>query len=160
MRPSRSILHLICLLLVFTSCSRMREVQSVLCEADSLRSEGQCYDDSARLANAYSAPGNLCGRLFRPDDYVRACYRYGRQLREQGDCGCSTDYVAAMQTFISGTHAQYLCRPVPNPLFSDHATLARIYSNMGAMCHLVDSFQLSYCMYEKCSEQFKRANDN
>ncbi len=26
---------------MFTSCSRMREAQSVLCEADSLRSEGQ-----------------------------------------------------------------------------------------------------------------------
>ena len=153
MIPSRAILHLICLLLVFTSCSRMREAQSVLYEADSLRSEGQCYDDSARLANAYSAPDNLCGRLFRPDDYVRACYRYGKQLLQQND------YPAAMQTFIGATRAQYILKPVSNPLFTDHVTLGRVYSNMGEICHLEGNFSLSYDMFEECAKQFMTAGD-
>ena len=131
------------------------------CLSPACRQRGQ-----AALSPALS-PADTCtghhtwyNKLFHPDDYVRACYRYGRQLREQGDCGCSTDYVAAMQVFLDGTRAEYLCRPVKNPLLTDHATLGRIYSNMGTMCHLEGSFPLAYDMYKHCAEQFLLAGDS
>lgn len=146
------IFPVLCLLSSFVSCTRMNEACEALCVADSLRAEGAAYPDSARIAGAVRTL-SFC-RYVYPDDYTKACYHYGRVLRERGD------YVGAMQTFIDGAHTQYLFRPVVNPLFSDHSTLARIYSNMGSMCHLVDSFQLAHDMYELSAMHFYKACDS
>ena len=159
---------LLCLIVLLSSCTPMpvSEARTVIREADSLRAHGLLYTDSVRIADAYSVLNTHYATLFYPDEHVRACYHYGRLLRNCGDCacstdgGCSTNYIAAMQTFISGTHAQYLCRPVPNPLFSDHATLARIYSNMGEFCHNAGEHQLSYNMFKLCASRFKKVNDD
>lgn len=120
--------------------------------ADSLRvHEGVAYDDSVVLAEAYSTLG--CWRWIYPDDYARACYYYGRMLRNRGD------QVSAMQVFIRGSHAPYVQRVVPLLWFSDYHILGRIYSNMGTMCHLIDEFELGYDMYERSAKAFHTAGD-
>ena len=133
------------------SCG-LGDVRQTLAVADSMRvNHGVAYDDSLALAEAYDAFGRY--RIVYPDDYARACYYYGRMLRNRGD------YVSAMQAFISGTHAPYVQRVVPLPWFSNHAILGRIYSNMGTMCHRKNEFELSCQMYEQSSAQFLQAGD-
>ena len=130
-----------------------REARQTLAVADSLRvNEGRLYDDSLALAEAYTLLGHW--RLIYPDDYARACYYYGRLLRNRGN------QVAAMQAFIAGAHAPYLDRVVLLPWFSDYHILGRIYSNMGTMCHLAGEFELSYEMYKNASEQILKTNDS
>lgn len=140
-----------CMLFSCSTKSNIEEAQRTLAIADSLHMEGIAYNDSAKLFKAVETLKHH--RLLHPNDYARACYYYGRLLR---GCGNQT---AAMQAFIDGTQAEYLFRPIPNPSFSDHAIMGRIYSNMGSLCHLADSFQLSYMMYERCAEQFEKANN-
>lgn len=140
-----------CMLFSCSTKSNIEEAQRTLAIADSLHMEGIAYNDSAKLFKAVETLKHH--RLLHPNDYARACYYYGRLLR---GCGNQT---AAMQAFIDGTQAEYLFRPIPHPSFSDHATMGRIYSNMGTLCHLADSFQLSYMMYERCAEQFEKANN-
>ncbi len=143
------LLPLICMLI---ACQPLRESQRTVAVADSLRmNEGRQYDDSLALAEAYSTLGRC--RLVYPDDYARACYYYGRMLRQHNN------QVAAMQAFISGTHAPYVQRVVPLLWFSDYHILGRIYSNMGTMCHLIDEFQLGYDMYERSAKSFHTAGD-
>jgi len=133
------------------SCG-LGDVRQTLAVADSLRvNEGVAYDDSLALAEAYEVFGRY--RLVCPDDYARACYYYGRMLRNRGD------YVSAMQAFISGTHAPYVQRVVPLPWFSNHAILGRIYSNMGSMCHQNSEFKLAYRMYEQSATCFLSVGD-
>lgn len=142
------------ILLTAPCCARMsvREAQRTVAVADSLRvNEGRLYDDSLALAEAYSTFGRW--RYIYPNDYARACYYYGRLLRNRGD------QVAAMQAFIAGSHATYVQRVMPLPWFSDYHILGRIYSNMGTMCHLVDEFELSYDMYEQSARFFRKAGD-
>ena len=140
-----------CMLFSCSTKSNIEEAQRTLSIADSLHMEGIAYNDSAKLFKAVEALKHH--RLLHPNDYARTCYYYGRLLR---GCGNQT---AAMQAFIDGTQAEYLFRPIPNPSFSDHAIMGRIYSNMGTLCHLADSFQLSYQMYEQCATRFARTND-
>lgn len=131
----------------------VREAQRTVAVADSLRvNEGRQYDDSLALAEAYGTLGRW--RLVYPDDYARACYYYGRLLRNHGD------QTAAMQAFISGTHAPHVQRVLPLPWFSDYHILGRIYSNMGTMCHLVGEFELGYHMYELSAMAFHKANNS
>ena len=140
---------LVCMLM---ACQPVRDAQRVVAQADSLRvNEGRLYDDSLALAEAYTLLGHW--RLIYPDDYARACYYYGRMLRNRND------QVAAMRAFISGTHAPYVQRVVPLPWFTDYHILGRIYTNMGTMCYLVDEFELSYEMYEQSAEQFHKSKD-
>ena len=130
----------------------VREAQRTAAVADSLRvNEGRLYDDSLALAEAFATTGRW--RYIYPNDYARACYYYGRLLRNRGD------QVGAMRAFIAGTHAPYVQRVMPLPWFSDHHILGRIYSNMGTMCHLVDEFELSYDMYEQSARFFRKAGD-
>jgi len=144
------LLPLICMLI---ACQPLRESQRTVAVADSLRmNEGKLYDDSLALAEAYSTLGRC--RLVYPDDYARACYYYGRMLRQHNN------QVAAMQAFISGTHAPYVQRVVPLLWFSDYHILGRIYSNMGTMCHLIDEFELSYDMYEYASLEMLKMDDS
>ena len=140
-----------CMLFSCSTKSNIEEAQRTLSIADSLHMEGIAYNDSAKLFKAVETLKHH--RLLHPNDYARACYYYGRLLRSNGNQS------AAMQAFIDGTQAEYLFRPIPNPSFSDYAIMGRIYSNMGTLCHLADSFQLSYMMYEQCATRFARTND-
>ena len=146
--------HLYILLLlvgVINACTpAVHESRHTLAVADSLRvNEGRLYDDSLALAEAYTLLGHW--RLIYPDDYARACYYYGRMLRNRND------QVAAMRAFISGTHAPYVSRVVPLPWFSDYHILGRIYSTM---CHEDDEFQLSFDMYDQSVTCFLEVKDS
>lgn len=131
----------------------VRDAQQTVALADSLRvNEGVTCDDSLALANAYTTLGHW--RLIYPNAYARACYYYGRMLRNRND------QVSAMRAFISGTHAPYMQRVIPIPWFSDYHILGRIYSNMGTMSHLAGEFELSYEMYKTAAEQIIKTNDS
>ena len=141
---------LVCMLM---ACQPVRHAQQTVALADSLRvNEGATYDDSLALAEAYSTLGHW--RLIYPDDYARACYYYGRMLRNRND------QVSAIRAFINGMHAPYMQRVVPLPWFSDYHILGRIYSNMGTMSHLAGEFELSYEMYKTASEQILKTDDS
>ena len=151
---------------MFCACSGVKDARQTVATADSLRvNHGVAYangapannvqrgvGDSLALADAYSTLGHWS--LIYPDDYARACYYYGRLLRSRGD------QVAAMRAFIAGTHAPYVQRLIPLWHFHDYHILARIYSNMGTMCHLAGEFELSYEMYKNASEQILETNDS
>ena len=135
------------------ACRPVRDARQTVAMADSLRvNHGVAYDDSLALADAYITFENR--RLIYPDDYARACYYYGRLLRSHGN------QVDAMRAFIAGTHAPYVQRLIPLWHFHDYHILARIYSNMGTMCHLAGEFELSYEMYKNASEQILKTNDS
>ena len=134
-----------CLLIVgLTACMprAVREAQTVVAEADSLRAEGQMYDDSVQLAEAYEALDRW--QWFYADDYAHACYHYGRLLREKGDP------VAAMQVLIRATHSRT----------HDYHILGRVYSNMGSICHLANDYSLSYDMYQRSADMFLSNGDS
>ncbi|MBO4361833.1 MAG: tetratricopeptide repeat protein [Paludibacteraceae bacterium] len=135
------------------ACRPVRDAQQTVAVADSLRvHHGVAYDDSLALADAYATLGSWS--LIYPDDYARACYYYGRLLRSRND------QVSAMRAFIAGTHAPYVQRLIPLWHFRDYHILARIYSNMGTMCHSAGEYQLSYEMYNKSAEYFLIADDS
>ena len=151
---------------MFCACSGVKDAQQTVAVADSLRvNHGVAYangvpannvqrgvGDSLALADAYATLGHWS--LIYPDDYARACYYYGRLLRSRND------QVSAMRAFIAGTHAPYVQRLIPLWHFHDYHILARIYSNMGTMCHLAGEFELSYEMYKNASEQILKTNDS
>ena len=133
------------------ACRPVRDAQQTVATADSLRvHHGVAYDDSVALADAYATLGSW--RLIYPDDYARACYYYGYLLRSHGN------QVDAMRAFIAGTHAPYVQRLIPLWHFHDYHILARIYSNMGTMCHLAGEFELAHDMYKYSAERFQEAH--
>ena len=129
--------------LLLTGCSSraLHEAQEVVKQADSLRAEGVAYTDSVTMAGAYNTLGKW--QYLYPTDYARACYYYGRLLRN------NDDPVAAMQVFINGTHSHT----------RDYHILGRTYSNMGSICHLANEFQLSYDMYSRSADMFLKNGD-
>ena len=144
------LLPLVCMLI---ACQPVRDAQQTVAQADSLRvNEGVTCDDSLALANAYTTLGHW--RLIYPNDYARACYYYGRMLRNHND------QVSAMRAFINGTHAPYVQRVVPLPWFNEYHILGRIYTNMGNMCHLAGEFELSYELYEQSAIAFQSSKDS
>ena len=130
-------------LCLLTGCSfrSLHETLSVVGEADSLWQQGQMYDDSVRLAQAYSTL--RVWRTFYADAYAHACYHYGKLLR------ANDDPVAAMQVFIDATHSRT----------RDYHILGRVYSNMGSICHLAGDFPLAYDMYERSGEMYLQNAD-
>ena len=128
---------------MLTGCSSraLHEAQDVVKTADSLRAEGVAYTDSMALAEAYNTLEKW--QYLYPTDYARACYYYGRLLRN------NDDPVAAMQVFINGTHSHT----------RDYHILARTYSNMGSICHLASEYQLSYDMYSRSADMFLKNGD-
>lgn len=150
----KSAIKILPVLLCFVSCTDIRHAQGIVAEADSLRTAGAVYDDSLRLDSAYTTLGCWWNRNIYPDDYARACYYYGKLLRNRGN------QVEAMRCFIAGSYADSFYGLFPLPWFNDYIILGRIYSNMGTMCHEVEEFQLSCEMYEKSSEQFLAAGDS
>ena len=120
---------------------QVTEACAVLRTADSLRAQGVLIDDSIALARAVTALGSH--QRSHADDYVRACYYYGRLLRKRNN------YTAAMQTFINAIHTET----------TRHDIKGRVYSNMGSMCHLANEPDLASEMYSLASEQFMTARD-
>ena len=142
MRSRTIILLLASLFLLSCSPRALHEAQDVVAQADSLRAEGQMYNDSTRLAQAYATldaiPLPFRKGLGLGSLYAHACYHYGRLLRER------ENPVEAMQVFICATHANT----------HDYHILGRVYSNMGSICHLANEFQLSYDMFVKAADCF------
>jgi len=133
-----------CLLIVgLTACTprAVREAQTVVAEADSLRAEGQMYDDSVQLAEACATLGRW--QWFYADDYAHACYHYGRLLRKKDDP------VTAMQVLIRATHSRT----------HDYHILGRVYSNMANISHWAKEYALSYDMFEVSANMFLRSRD-
>ena len=142
------LLGALCLVGQGCSSSAVQEAEHVVAQADSLRAQGMMYGidegDSITLAQAYETLGSfsLCNFHFSPS-YARACYHYGRLLREKDDP------VAAMQVFINATHSRT----------RDYHILGRVYSNMGDIAHLAGEYDLSYDMYERSGEMYLLAQD-
>ena len=148
----RFFLGILCSIVLF-SCSprKIREAQSIVAQADSLREEGKMYGiddgDSATLAQTYeivdAIPLPFRKGMGLSRTYSHACYHYGRLLREKDNP------VAAMECFINATHSHT----------RDYHILGRVYSHMGSICHLAGDFPLSYDMYEKSANMFLRNGD-
>jgi len=132
---------ILCFLTGGCSQRALREAQETVHQADSLWHAGQMYDDSAALAQTYETLD--AWQYFYAEDYAHACYHYGKLLRTK------EDPVSAMQAFIHATHSRT----------RDYHILGRIYNNMGAICHLAGEFPLSYEMFEKSSEMYRRNDD-
>jgi len=145
-----------------TACTprAVREAESVVAQADSLRAEGRMYGidegDSTTLAQAYETLkkysevsrqfSEICPFIPCTSSlytYAHACYHYGRLLREKDNP------VEAMQVFINATHSRT----------HDYHILGRVYSNMGSICHLAGDYPLSYEMYEKSAQVFLQGED-
>jgi len=142
----KQILHSIILCMSFgmllsCSSSALHEAEQTVSQADSLWSAGQSCDDSLALAQAYKTLGYW--QWFYPDNYVHACYHYGRLLRRKDDPA------AAMQTLVNATHTRS----------HDYHLLGRVYSNMGSICHLANEFALSYDMYDHSAGYFLKNGD-
>ena len=137
------IVYLLLLVCAFTACTprSIREAQSIVAQADSLRAKGCVYIDSAELAQAYETLGQW--QWFYTDEYTHTCYHYGKLLRAK------ENPVEAMQAFISATHSRT----------RDYHILGRVYSNMGDMCHLAGEFQLSFNMFSRSADCFLRSGD-
>ena len=129
---------------MLTGCSPrgVREAQEVVKQADSLRTEGVPYTDSIAMAEAYNTLGKW--QYLYPTDYARACYYYGRLLRN------NDNPVAAMQVFINATHTNT----------RDYHILGRVYANMANMCRLGDYHDDAYEMYQCSAEKFHNAGDS
>ena len=136
-----SVVVAVCLLLTGCSPQALHEAQRVVAEADSLRTEGVAYTDSVTIAEAYNTLEKW--QYLYPTDYARACYYYGRLLRN------NDDPVAAMQVFINATHTNT----------RDYHILARTYSNMGNLCHLGSEYALSAKMYELSARKWLSVKD-
>lgn len=138
-----------------TACTprAVREAESVVAQADSLRAEGRVYGidagDSATLAQAYETLSIFNSPLLSTLNpqlstvFSHSCYHYGRLLREKDNP------VEAMQVFINATHSRT----------HDYHILGRVYSNMGEIVHLADDFPLSYDMFERSADMFLQSGD-
>ena len=120
---------------------QITEACAVLRTADSLRAQGVLIDDSIALARAVTTLGSHQRR--HADDYVRACYYYGRILRQH------SNPIAAIRVFLDAIHTKT----------QNYTVKGRIYTNMGAMCHLANEPDLASEMYSLASEQFLAAQD-
>ena len=145
------LLGALCMMGQGCSSSAVQEAEHVVAQADSLRAQGRMYGidegDSITLAQAYETlqkKSHLSIINYQlSSSYARACYHYGRLLREKDDP------VAAMQVFINATHSRT----------RDYHILGRIYSNMGSICHLAGEYSLSYDMFERSGEMYLLAQD-
>ena len=129
-----------CVLSACTSHS-LQNAQGIVVKADSLWKVGQIYEDSTQLARAYKELRYW--QWMYPDEYVHACYHYGRLLRQK------EDPVAAMQVFINATHSRT----------HDYHFLGRAYNNIGDMCHRAGEYALSYDMFEQSANMYLRDGD-
>ena len=127
------------------SCSSisLHEAKTIVKCADSLRAIDKRYDDSIQIAQAYETLTRW--RWLFADDYLHACYHYGRLLKDGRD-----DYIAAMQCFINGTHS---CS-------SDYQIYGRIYSNIADLCEFAGEYQLAYDMNARSAECFLLYGDS
>ena len=124
------------------SCTGVYQARETIAQADSLLSAGELYEDSAALAQAVDATRPW--QLFVPTDYAKACFYQGRLLRMQNY------YADAMSYFILARHAYT----------GDHELLGRVYSNIAYMCRLEGNYPLTYDIYARSAEEFRKAGDS
>ena len=70
----RFIFIILSCVICLASCNDIREARVTLAEADSIRSAGVVFDDSLRLAAAYTAFGTWYNSNLYPDDYAGDCW--------------------------------------------------------------------------------------
>lgn len=137
--------YILCLLMacVYIACTPriVHKAQLVVAQADSLWIKGSMYSDSVQLAQAYETLKER--QWFYADEYVHACYHYGKLIRANDDPVC------AMQVFINATHAGS----------DDKQIIGRIYNNMGDICHQANEFDLSYDMFKRSADIFMSDKD-
>ena len=117
------------------------KAREVVREAYRMHGEGKAYEDSVSLAQAYTEL-NKWKYLF-PTDYVRACYYYGRWLRE------NEHPVLSMQVLLDATHVRT----------KDYIILGRVYSNIGTMCRMANCYDLAYEIFQRSNACFLQARD-
>ena len=115
---------------------------AVIALCDSLREQGVAFTDSNAVAGACVFFRSR--RFFHPDDYAKACYYYGRLLRDRS---CNAD---AMQCFLDAVHMRGI----------DHTLAARLYSNIANICRLEGDHRLAYDIYRLSAEQCRRAGNS
>ena len=84
-------------------------------------------------------------RYCHPDDYVRACHRYGRWLLDEQNMPAE-----AMQVFLKGAHTAT----------SDYVRKGRCYANIGYICRMANRHDLSYAIYQRSANCFLQAGDS
>jgi len=84
-------------------------------------------------------------RYCHPDDYVRACYRYGKILLNEQD-----NPVDAMKVFITASHVST----------SDYVIMGRILSNIGTICRIANRHDLAYETFQRSANCFLQAGDS
>ena len=84
-------------------------------------------------------------RYCHPDDYVRACHRYGRWLLDEQNMPAE-----AMQVFLKGAHTAT----------SDYVRKGRCYANIGRICRMANRHDLSYAIYQRSANCFLQAGDS
>jgi len=84
-------------------------------------------------------------RYCHPDDYVRACHRYGRWLLDEQNMPAE-----AMQVFLKGAHTAT----------SDYVRKGRCYANIGYICRMTNRHDLSYAIYQRSANCFLQAGDS
>ena len=84
-------------------------------------------------------------RYCHPDDYVRACHRYGRWLLDEQNMPAE-----AMQVFLKGAHTAT----------TDYVRKGRCYANIGYICRMANRHDLSYAIYQRSANCFLQAGDS
>jgi len=118
------------------------EAREVVREAYRMHGEGKAYEDSVSLAQAYTKLKKW--KYLFPTDFVRACYYYGRWLREH------EHPVLSMQVLLDATHVRT----------KDYIILGRVYSNIGTMCRMANCYDLAYEIFQRSSICFLQAGDS
>lgn len=116
--------------------------REVVREAYRMHGEGKAYEDSVSLAQAYTKLKKW--KYLFPTDFVRACYYYGRWLRE------NEHPVLSMQVLLDATHVRT----------KDYIILGRVYSNIGTMCRMANCYDFAYEIFQCSSICFLQAGDS
>ena len=119
------------------------EAKAIVKCADSLRAVNKMYDDSTQIAQAYETLTRW--RWLFADDYLHACYHYGRLLKDGRD-----DYIAAMQCFINGIHSHA----------HDYEIYGRIYTNIAEICEFAGEYELAYDLDARSADYFLLNGDS
>lgn len=119
------------------------EAKAIVKCADSLRAVNKMYDDSTQIAQAYETLTRW--RWLFADDYLHACYHYGRFLKDDRE-----DFIVAMQCFINGTHSRS----------RDYEIYGRIYTNIAEICEFAGEYQIAYDMNARSADYFLLNGDS
>lgn len=124
------------------SCVGLHKAQDVIDAADSLLLQHKLYADTAIMFDA--AKTFNYWKLIYPEDYAKANYYYGRQLRG------AEDYESAMQCFLNVIHSRT----------DNNNILGRTYTNIAIIADIEGSHQLSYTLFQTAAYKFLLENDS